>query len=364
MHVALVCPYSLDAPGGVATHVLGLAAWLVGCGHVATVIAPGTAPRDAPDGVALHLLGRTQDFRFNGSVAQLALGPRQCAEAARVSQQADVVHVHEPLTPGVAFAVARHATHPVVTHHASFAPHAVLGWALRRRAALLHPGAVIAVSRSARDTARAATGWEPDVIGNGVLLPEPPPMRSGWRGGVRPRIGFLGRLDEPRKGFLVFEDIAAAAQEAGLDAEFVAIGPGRAPRGSVRRLGAVDDTTRERLLREIDVVVAPNLFGESFGLVLVEALAAGCAVAASDLPGFHDVLESAGAGSLFPPGDPQAALVTLMEVLRDPPDPSVLHRSARQWSWDALGPRVLVRYRAALARTTAPSARPTTKFMA
>ncbi|MGV8847410.1 glycosyltransferase family 4 protein [Tessaracoccus sp.] len=338
-----------------ATHVLGLATWLVGRGHEATVIAPGTVHRTPTGGVTMHLLGRSQDFHVNGSVAQLALGPRQCAEAVRASQQADVVHVHEPLTPGLAFAVARHTDHPVLTHHASFHLRAATAWVMRRRAALLHPGAVIAVSSSARVTARAATGWEPDVIGNGVLLPEPPPTRTGWRGGERPRIGFLGRLDEPRKGFTVFRDMASSAPEAGLDAEFVAIGPGRVRGGGVRHLGAVDDATRNHQLQRLDVVVAPNLFGESFGLVLVEALAAGCAVVASDLPGFRDVLQSANAGSLFPPGDPHAGLVALRGVLQDPPDPAVMYGASRQWGWDALGPLVVAHYRAALARTPGPT---------
>ena len=357
MHVALVCPYSLDTPGGVATHVMGLATWLASQGHHADVIAPGTRSRATPEGVTLHLVGRAHDFRFNGSVAQLAVGSRQCRDAIRVSREADVVHVHEPLTPGVAHAVARASAHLVVTHHASFHAHPIVTRLLRRRAAQLRPAAVIAVSRAAQGTASAVTGWGPVVIANGVSMPKPPPARTGWRGGEYPRVGFLGRLDEPRKGFAVFRDLATMASASGLDAEFVAIGPGGVAAGPVRLIGPVDDTTRDRALHDLDVLVAPNLFGESFGLILVEALAAGCAVVASDLPGFRDVLDAAATGTFFVAGDARSALGALQEVLERPPNPVRLHDAARRWDWATLGPLVLAQYEGALASGDAlPSA--------
>ena len=350
MHVALVCPYSLDAPGGVATHVMGLATWLGTRGHTATVIAPGTRPRPTEQGVQVHLLGPSRDFRFNGSVAQLAVRRRQVAEAVRMARSADVVHVHEPLTPGAAFAVARAVGNLVVTHHASFEVGSLASWFLRRRAAALRPRESIAVSEAAQETARATTGDGGVVIGNGLLLPAPPPASSGWRGGARPRIGFLGRLDEPRKGFAVFRALADGAAASGLDADFVALGPGRVESGAVRLLGAVDDAGRDDMLRQIDVLVAPNTFGESFGLILVEALAAGCGVVASDIAGFRDVLEAAGVGALFPAGDEEEAMAALRRTLATPPEPQELHEASRQWGWDALGPRVLAVYGTSLAR--------------
>lgn len=349
MDVVLVCPYSLDNPGGVATHVLGFATWLVEQGHGCTVIAPGTRDTAPPDGVGLHLLGRSRNFRFNGSVAQLAVSRPQVVEAVRIAGDADLVHVHEPLTPGVAFAVARDSCPVVVTHHASFDAGPVLSRILRRRAAVLHPGASIAVSRAAQRTAYTTTGRQTTVIGNGLVLPPPPPSCDGWRGGTRPRIGFLGRLSEPRKGFPTFRAMAIRAASAGVDAEFVALGPGSVDPGPVRLLGAVDDEARDRALQSIDVLVAPNLSGESFGLILVEALAAGCAVVASDLPGFRDVLETAGAGALFPVGDVEAALRVLNAVVEVPQDPAALHATAHRWGWDVLGPRVLAQYEAALS---------------
>ncbi len=356
MHVALVCPYSLDAPGGVATHVLGLATWLGGQGHRATVLAPGTHPRPVPDGVELHLLGRARNFRFNGSVAQLAMGPRQAAEAVRVARGADVVHVHEPLTPGMAYAVACAVEKLVVTHHASFDVGFLASTFLRKRAAALPSRESIAVSEAAQATARAATGATCLIIGNGLLLPAPPPPSSGWRGGERPRVGFLGRLDETRKGFTVFRALANAAAASGLDADFVALGPGRVEAGSVRLLGAVDDAQRDEMLHRIDVLVAPNLFGESFGLILVEALAAGCGVVASDLKAFRDVLGPDGVGALFPTGDVGGALAALQDVLARPVSPPDLHEVSRRWGWDTLGPRVAGVYATAMARNECPGA--------
>ena len=344
MQIALLCPYSLETPGGVGTHVLGLASWLAGRGNAVTVIAPGTTARSAPDGVTFHLVGRSRNFRFNGSVAQLALGRRQIADAVSVAKAADVVHVHEPLTPGLAFAVARSSANLVVTHHASFTPGPLLSRLLRRRYARLRPRATIAVSPAALRTAKAVGVEAAAVIGNGVLLPEAPPKSSGPRGGARPCIGFLGRLDESRKGFGIFREVAERAAPAGLDADFVAIGPGRVSAGPVRLLGAVDEAERNHALQQFDVLLAPNLFGESFGLVLVEALAAGCDVVASDLPGFQDVLSEAGMGTTFMAGDTDAAIAALKWALHNPQDPIQLHAAAQPWSWDSLGPDVLELY--------------------
>ncbi|MGO1383923.1 MAG: glycosyltransferase family 4 protein [Arachnia sp.] len=348
MRVALLCPYSLDTPGGVATHVLGLASWLVLQGDEVSVIAPGTRAPSVRGGVAVHLVGRATSLPFNGSVAQLALRRRQRAEAVRFVQGADVVHVHEPLTPGIAYAVARRARTLVVTHHASFTPSTVLSAFLRRRAGALSPRASIAVSHAAQSTAFAATGEHPVIIANGVLMPDPPPVRSLWRGGVRPRIGFLGRLDEPRKGFAVFREVAELARAAGLDADFVALGPGTPHPGHVRLLGALENRGRNLALQHVDVLLAPNLFGESFGLILVEALAAGCSVVASDLPGFEDVLKASGTGRTFPRGDAASALAAIQSTLESPEDPRTLHASATQWGWDVLGARVRSQYTVAI----------------
>lgn len=337
MKIALVCPYNLDTPGGVATHVLGLARWLDEQGHQATVIAPGTR---APGDLDVRLLGPTRDFRFNGSTAQLAVSPAQRVAAREAVRDVDVVHVHEPLTPGAAYAAARAAEHLVVTHHASFRVPRLARPLLRRRATALGPRVSLAVSVAAARTAREAIGLEPVVVPNAIRLP---PAATKPRTD-RPRVIFLGRRDDARKGYATF----AALARSGIDADFVAIGPGNDPGAGVRALGVLDD---ERLAEELGaarVVVAPNLGGESFGMVLVEALAAGCTLVASDLPAFREVIgDDAPVAHWFPPGDRPAAVAALRRALDQPGDPRRARAVAERFSWDGVGPMVLDAYLAA-----------------
>ncbi len=330
MRIALVTPYSLDVPGGVGTHVLGLARWLREQGHDAFVVAPGERVVDA--GVPVRLLGRATPLPFNGSTARLALAPAQARAARAAAATADDVHVHEPLTPGAAFAVG------------------ALGPVLRARAALLPRDRVsLAVSEAAAATARAATGVTPEVVPNAIELPALSTQRSASasrpaHGAGRPMVLFLGR-DEPRKGFPVFAEVA----RSGVDAEFVAVGP-TTPTPGVSVLGAVSDAERARLLSAATVLVAPNLAGESFGLVLVEALAHGAAVLASDLPAFRAVVDDPAVARFFPPGAATAATAGLRELLATPPDPALTRAAAAPYAWDSVGPRVLRAYELSRSR--------------
>lgn len=334
LRVALVSPYSLDVPGGVGTHVLGLARWLRAQGHAPRVIAPGTDPVDR--GVPVTLLGPARGFAFNGSTARLAVGPRQSARAREALAGADVVHVHEPLTPGAAYAAARAATALVVTHHASFTP-GPLTPVLRARAALLPAGrASVAVSAAAAATARAATGRDPVVIPNAITMPPAPQAHRP----DRPVVAFLGRLDEPRKGYPVFCALARSMPEA----DFVAIGPGGTGAAGVAELGSLEDDATSALLSRASVLIAPNRFGESFGLILVEGLAHGCAVVASDLPAFRDVVDHPAAVSWFPVDDVASARAAVRMRLAQPVPPAVAYSLAERYSWDRVGPEIVVIY--------------------
>lgn len=336
LRVVLVCPYSMDHPGGVATHVLGLAGWLRGRGHRVVVVAPGSG--DSTD--ELHLLGRSMSLPFNGSVAHLGVTPDQAMKARAALDGADVVHVHEPLTPGVAYAAARAARgRLVVTHHAHYRA-GLLALPLRLRAALLPPRVTIAVSDAAAQTARAVTGKSATVIPNAVAIP---PAPSGPRDGQL--VVFLGRLDEPRKGF---ETFAALAQQMP-EARFVAIGPGGGGAAGVERLGPLSDAERDAWLGRASVLVAPNRFGESFGIVLIEALARGCAVVASDLPAFRAVVDDPAVATFFPVGDVGAALAQLRQRFSAPAEPALAWRHARRFSWDVVGPQVETAYALAAA---------------
>lgn len=337
-HIAIVVPYSLDVPGGVGQHALGEARWLRGRGHQVTLIAPGTHPVSGLEGVRLVSLGRARGFAFNGSVAHLAISPSQSRMAVAAVADAEVVHVHEPLTPGIAFAAARAADQLLVTHHASFTPSRALELILYRRARALGPYSAVAVSEAARSTAAAVTEREDiEVLPNAIDIPAPSwPARTE---GALPRVVFLGRAGDPRKGF---DHFVALAARLGDGVEFVALGPGtETESGPVRGLGLVDEAQRAATLAEADVLVAPNLKGESFGLVLVEALAAGARVAASDLPGFRETLHdavTADLARLFPTGDLAAAESAVRQLLLLPPNRAAAHRYAQRWGWDRVGP--------------------------
>lgn len=337
LRVALVCPYSLDRPGGVATHVLGLARWLQHEGHHPVVVAPGVLDQDR--GVPVTLLGAPREFRFNGSVAQLAVLPGQSRRAAAAVAHADVVHVHEPLTPGAAFAAARAARSLVVTHHASFGGRRA-ATLLRLRASLLPERVTIAVSRAAAVTARAVTGTDPVIIPNAITAPPARPTLAPATP-HRPVVVFVGRLDEPRKGYPLFRGLAGQVPGA----DFVAIGPGGAGDTRVRELGQLDDDAKSRVLGTASVLVAPNRYGESFGMIIVEGLAHGCAVVAADLPAFRDVVDHPGFVSWFPVDDAASARAALLRRLAAPVDPAAAQALVERYTWPAVGPRILAAYR-------------------
>lgn len=335
--IGLVCPYSLDQPGGVATHVLGLAAWLRGRGHRAFVVAPGEGESTAE----VHLLGRAMSLPFNGSVAHLGVRPDQAMKARKALDDADIVHVHEPLTPGVAYAAARSARgRLVVTHHAHYRP-GLLALPLRLRSALLPKRVGIAVSNAAAETAQAVTGQRCVVIPNAIEVPSAPRRAPAED---PPVVLFLGRLDEPRKGYPTFVELARRVPKA----RFVAIGPGQGEEGPVELLGRLSVHERDHWLSRAVVLVAPSRFGESFGIVLVEALARGCAIVASDLPAFREVVDNPAVASFFPVDDAAAAEALLRARLAEPSDPTRAWEAARRFSWDAVGPQVERAYAQAL----------------
>lgn len=338
MRVALVVPYSLDTPGGVATHVMGLAAWLENRGHHPHVFAPGT--RQPAHGVPTTLVGPATPVPFNGSVARLALSPGQAARVLHEVADFDVVHVHEPLTPGLAFAVARGARAPlVVTHHAAFRIGPLTSHLLRRRAASLPPRVSIAVSESAASVVRASTDLPLRIIPNAIDLPVAP----GPRAGSRPRVVFVGRATERRKGFDVFARASAMLP----DVDFIAVGPGRTRASGVTMLGPVSDAALGNVLASADALLAPNRFGESFGMVLVEALGAGAAVIASDLPSFRAVVDDPRLASFFTVGEAREAAGLVRRRLAQPIDRRLAWQTAGRFGWGTVGPSVEAAYREA-----------------
>lgn len=329
MKIGLVCPYSLDVPGGVQNHVRDLAEQLVACGHQVGVLAPGESRAGLP--AYVDVVGRAVPVRYNGSVARLAFGPRVAARTSRWLREGgfDLIHIHEPVTPSVSVLALWAAEQPVVAtfHTANLRSRTLSSLAGVLRPSIEKISARIAVSEAARDTLVQHVGGEPVVIPNGLFVDEfaRAQPRPQWQQ-PGPTIAFLGRTDEPRKGLAVlveaFEDVVAALPTARL----LVAGGGTAEavrrcqphvREQIELLGQLGDPDRGRLLASVTVYVAPQTSGESFGIVLAEAMAAGAAVVASDLPAFTAVLADGALGRLFTAGDPAACAAAVVDVCSD-----------------------------------------------
>ncbi len=327
LRVALVCPYSLSRPGGVQGQVLGLARSLVGRGHEVTVCAPVDRAGDVPKGVRFVDAGRSTALRANGSVAPVALSPRSASRAAREVRDLapDVVHIHEPFAPGLPYALLTgSAPVPMVgTFHRSggsvlYTLLAPVTRSLARRLALR-----CAVSEAAAATASHALGGEFEVLYNGVEVDRYEAVAPWATDG--PTVLFLGRHEE-RKGLAVLLDawraVTSARVGGGRDPVLWVAGDGpatgelreRHPESStVHWLGVLSEEEKDRRLVAADVLAAPSLGGESFGLVLVEAMAARTVVVASDIDGYRQA--AGGCAVLAAPGEPDSLASALSGVL-------------------------------------------------
>ena len=358
MRVALVSAYDLAVPGGVQAQVLGLARALGAAGHEVVVIAPGLAGTDQPAGLDLVVVGRTHLVPANGSRAPVAPTPGAMRRARRAvgAAAADVVHVHEPLVPGPALAAACTRNAPVVgTFHRARASMGYIAYGHAFARVVRRLDDRVAVSEMAAETLRAAVGpCEVAILGNAVDLDRfattvPVPTTA-------PTALFVGRI-EHRKGLAVLLE-AFGGLPGDLRLRIVGDGPGAAALrrrfagdGRLEWLGAVGDEELERQLVAADVLVAPSLGGESFGVVLLEAMAAGTAVVASDIPGYR--LAADGAADLVPPGDAVALRECVGRLLGDPGERARLAAAGRlvaaRHSFTDLAAAYAARYAAVIA---------------
>ena len=329
MRIGIVCPYAWDVPGGVQAHIRDQAETLIEMGHDVSVITPVEDPDALPpyavDG------GRPRPVPYNGSVARLTFGVKATARVRRWIREGgfDVLHVHEPLAPSLGVLACWAARGPIVaTVHSSIERSRVLvtGYYLAQTA-LEKISALVAVSEHARRTIVDHLGGDAVLIPNGVRVDHyegAQPLRT-WEG---PAIGFLGRMDEPRKGLPILLEAFAGIRARVPGATLVLIGPGDPDdvladvpedvRAGIVPLGRLDEGEKARALASLDAYVAPNTGGESFGIVLLEAMAAGAPVVASDLDAFARVLDGGRCGALFPVGDAAALEETVVDLLGDP----------------------------------------------
>ena len=359
MRIGIVCPYSFDVPGGVQFHVRDLAEQLIGLGHQVSVLAPADEETPLPPYVVSA--GRSVPIRYNGSVARLNFGPVTAARVRRwlTAGEFDVLHIHEPITPSLGMLALWIADGPIV---ATFHTANDRSRAMQIAFPLVRPAmekilARIAVSEEARRTLIEHLGGDAVVIPNGVFVErfrsaEP---TAAWQGTPeRPTIAFLGRLDEPRKGLPTLIEAVPAVLKAIPGARFLIAGRGDigwaleylGPHAeALEVLGPVTDEEKASLLRSVDFYVAPNTGGESFGIVLVEAMSAGTCVVASSLGAFRQVLAGGSAGHVFPVGDAPGLAETLVRACGDREQRARLIEAAdrfvTRFDWSRVVSRVL-----------------------
>jgi phosphatidyl-myo-inositol alpha-mannosyltransferase len=366
VRIGIVSPYSFDVPGGVQNHIVDLAEALIGLGHEVSVLAPADEDAELPSYVVAA--GRALPLPYNGSVARIAFGPVSTARVRRwlARGQFDVLHVHEPLTLSLSLLAVLSARGPVVaTFHTAM---------VRSRALAAAQGflqlvvekitARIAVSELARKVQVEHLGGGAVEIPNGVAVAKfatavPFPAQPGAT------LGFLGRFTESRKGFKLLRTAFVTLARDRPDLRLLVAGPGDRDdlyddipadlHGRVEFLGLVSEADKARMLRSVDIYVAPNTGGESFGMILTEAMAAGAAIAASDLDAFKRVLDGGRAGALFPVSDAAALTSLLAELLDDPARRADLAAAARvavqAFDWPSVASRVLEVYKTAIEAT-------------
>ena len=328
LKIGIVCPYSWDTPGGVQNHIRDLAEFLITAGHQVSVLAPAIDDENLPDYVVNA--GKPISIPYNGAVARVLFGP---VAFARVRQwisngEFDLLHLHEPAIPSISLLACWAADGPMVgTFHAAakrqkiiFAIGPILEPAIEKLSAR------IAVSEAARLTLTDHLDTDAVVIPNGIYASryKDGKPQTKWQGNT---IGFIGRFEEPRKGLSVLLDALPVIARFAPDVRVFVAGPGDSTeveksidtqlRHRFTFLGKISEQDKADFMSSVSIYVAPNTGGESFGIILAEALAAGACVVASDIPAFDDLLGHGEFGALFKSEDPTDLAKVIIDLLRD-----------------------------------------------
>ncbi|MEJ5919739.1 glycosyltransferase family 4 protein [Corynebacterium sp. H78] len=366
MRIGMVCPYSFDVPGGVQAHAVDLCSEFIRRGHDVSLIGPAGDSADVPEFVVRG--GAAIPIPYNGSVARLSFGPITQRKVRKWIERNDfdVLHIHEPNSPSYSMLSLRAAVGPIVaTYHSAATESLILKLAvpfLRPLLERIRGG--IAVSEVARRWQVQQLGGDPVLIPNGVRVkdyedaPEPEEVPEvGLPADGTKRLVFLGRFDEPRKGLPVLLDALSAVRRKFPDLEVMVIGDGDKSQ-AVRRagenadvlnfVGRLSEEAKAAALKSAHAYIAPQLGGESFGIVLVEAMAAGAPVISSDIDAFQLVLNHGEYGLHFRNGDSADLSRQILRMLSDDALAADFidkgHVRAWEYDWSSIADQVLTVY--------------------
>jgi len=328
LKIGIVCPYSWDTPGGVQNHIRDLAEFLIESGHDVSVLAPVIDESNLPEYVVNA--GKPISIPYNGAVARVLFGPVAFARVRQwISQgEFDLLHLHEPAIPSISLLACWAADGPMVgTFHAAakrqkiiFAIGPILEPAIEKLSAR------IAVSEAARLTLTDHLDTDAVIIPNGIYANRYTDGKiiEKWSGNT---IGFIGRFEEPRKGLSVLVDALPVISRFAPDVKIFVAGPGDQAeviegidpqlRQRFEFLGKITEDEKADFMSSVAVYVAPNTGGESFGIILAEALAGGACVVASDIPAFDDLLGHGEFGALFESESSTELAKVVIDLLRD-----------------------------------------------
>jgi len=363
LRIGIVCPYSWDVPGGVQNHIRDLAEFLINNGHYVEVLAPATESEDLPEYVVSA--GRAVSIPYNGAVARVLFGVVANSRVRTWINDGnfDLLHLHEPAIPSLSLLACWAAEGAMVgTFHAA----AKYQKAIVAIGPILEPvieklSARIAVSESARLTLTAHLETDAIVIPNGIYADNyrDGSPRSEWQGNT---IGFLGRFEEDRKGLPVLLDALPIISRFIPDVRVLIAGPGDSEevlekvnpqlRNRVEFLGKISEEDKADFLASVSLYIAPNTGGESFGIILAEAMAGGAAVVASDIPAFVDVLGNGEFGALFESENSESLAKVVIDLLRDKNKREELAKSgavhSQRFDWSQVGEQIFEVYELAM----------------
>lgn len=365
--IGIVCPYGWDTPGGVQSHVRDLAEYLIREGHFVSVLAPAIDDENLPEYVTSA--GRPIAIPYNGAVARVLFGPIAFSRVRHWISQGnfDVLHLHEPAIPSISLLACWAAEGPLVgTFHAA-AKRQKVTFAV---APFLEPvieklNARIAVSEAARETLTEHLDTDAIVVPNGIYasLYRDGTLDSRWTGNT---VGFIGRFEEPRKGLSVLIDALPSIIAEIPDIKIFIAGPGESAdtvkdmqpslRSRFTFMGRISEHEKANFLASVGLYIAPNTGGESFGIILAEALAAGASVVASDIPAFDSLLGHGEYGTLFESENSQDLAAKVIELLKNTEARKAIAERgkvyAQAFDWDVVADKIYDVYQMAMVGGT------------